>query len=285
MAVRAAAFDLEIARLIPPGASDFFAFAPLGITCAAVASRAAPAPRFWQGVPQMGQADCQALVAELQKLVTDGYKLVTWNGCAFDFRVLAQESGLPAECAELAAQHTDLMFIVTCLRGHYLGLDKALHGAGLAGKRRTVTLSNGSLASEMSGTLAPQLWADGEHEAVLSYLGDDVKQLLELAEWVETHRAIRWTSIKGNPNEIRVPQLYSVRECFRLPLPDTAWMANPPARTSFVQWIIDVKAQVAAGAAAPAEGGRSVREQVETLYAGEADRLYWRHLEERVLAR
>jgi hypothetical protein len=150
-----AAFDLEIAKLLPEQVDDLKAHAPLGISCAAVALSDEREPRVWQGAPQMTSAACQEMVGDLQQLAASGYNLLTWNGCSFDFYVLAQESGLLNECAELALAHVDLMLTVTFTKGYYLGLDKALKGAGLVGKRSSVTLRDGSIheaeADEVDG--------------------------------------------------------------------------------------------------------------------------------------
>jgi hypothetical protein len=242
--VKFASFDLEIAKVLPADVTDLKAHAPLGIACAAVALSDRPEPVFWQGTPQLSAAEAGALVRDLQALVADGYTLLTWNGCNFDFWVLAQESGLLHECGALALDHVDLMLIVTFTKGHFLGLERALKGAGLAGKKHVVKLNDGSVLTEMSGALAPALWAKGERQAVLEYLADDVTMPLKLAEVVARRKEIRWTSGGGKPQSCPVPQLYSVRECFWLPKPDTAWMSEPPKREQFVEWIPGWQAEI-----------------------------------------
>lgn len=233
--MKAAAFDIEVARAFE---GDWRAAAPLGISCAALALGDPPEVRVWQGIPQLTGAECQSLVRELEAVVDDGYTLVTWNGCAFDFAVLAQESGMAAECAELAVHHVDLMLIVTFSRGHYLGLQRALDGAGLAGKLKSVTLSDGSRLEQMGGGHAPRLWAAGEFAAVLAYLNEDVTQLLRLLAHVEQNKVIRWTSGRGERRSLAVPRLLRVHECFQLPPPDTSWMNKPPPpRGQFVDWM------------------------------------------------
>lgn len=170
--MRAAAFDLEIARDIPAGGRWQDA-APLGVTCAALSLVDRPEPMVWQGVPQLAADACRKLVRSLQRFVEEGYTLVTWNGCGFDFAMLAIESNLHRECARLALHHVDLMLLVTFTRGWYLALQKALQGAGLDGKLESVTLSDGTRLTGMNGSLAPQLWAQGESDAVLAYLRND----------------------------------------------------------------------------------------------------------------
>ena len=227
-------FDLEIAKLLPAKVDNLFDYAPLGISCAAAAHDEV---RFWSGTPQLSTEENRTLVKDLMDYTANGYTIVSWNGCGFDFRVLAQESGMLEECGELALNHVDLMLLVTFAKGWFLGLGKALDGANIAGKVHELSLKNGETLYEMSGALAPKLWADDEHEAVLTYLRGDVEQTLALAQNISETQSIRWTSGHGKPQSVPVPQLLTVRECFNLPEPDTSWMDAPPAREDFVKWI------------------------------------------------
>ncbi len=234
-------FDIEIAKILPEFSGNLFEHAPLGISCAAVASDEV---RFWSGVPQLSQEENQTLVKDLMAYAADGYTFVTWNGCGFDFRLLAQESGMVEECGELALNHVDLMLLVTFNKGWFLGLDKALNGAEIGSKVHEVKLTNGKMLHNMDGGMAPKLWADGEHDAVLTYLRGDVEQTLALAENILKTHSIRWTSGRGKPQSVSVPKLLTVRECFDIPEPDTSWMSDPPEREDFVKWIPDWKRKV-----------------------------------------
>ena len=234
-------FDIEIAKIIPDFSGDLFAHAPLGISCAAVAHDDV---KFWQGVPQLTKEENQKMVRDLMAYAEQGYTFVTWNGCGFDFRLLAEESGMAEECSELALNHVDLMLLVTFNKGWYLGLDKALKGAGIAGKVHEVTLKNGETLRNMDGGMAPSLWADAEHDAVLTYLRGDVEQTLALAKNIQQTNEIRWLSNRGKPQSVAIPKLLTVRDCFNLPEPDTSWMSNPPTRESFVSWMPDWERKV-----------------------------------------
>lgn len=235
--MKLAAFDLEIAAVVPDSVEDWAQLKGLGVSCAATAFSDQSALRLWEGRPRLSQDECRQLVELLLELEGRDYRLVSWNGCSFDFRVLAEESGLWAECGQLALNHTDLMLMVTFTKGWYLGLQTALRGAGLEGKLHQVQLSDGTAIHDMDGSRAPELWAAGEHEAVLSYLRQDVIQTLRLAETVMQRRQLEWTSRRGTPQSIPVPRLLTVRECFDIPEPDTSWMNNPPRREQFVSWI------------------------------------------------
>ena len=227
-------FDLEISKILPEFSGNLFEYAPLGISCAAVAHDEVV---FWQGIPQLSKKECQILVKDLMAYASSGYTFVTWNGCGFDFRVLAQESGMVEECGEMALNHVDLMLLVTFTKGWFLGLDKALQGANIAGKVHEVTLVNGEILYNMDGGMAPELCAKEEYDAVLTYLRGDVEQTLELAKVVQETQRIRWTSGRGKAQSTSVPRLKTVRECFDIPEPDTSWMTDPPRREDFVSWI------------------------------------------------
>jgi hypothetical protein len=90
---------------------------------------------------------------------------------------------------------------------------------GLAGKLKQVTLSDGHILTEMSGAMAPALWHEGEREAVLAYLLDDVRLTLELAQAVATQRRLVWHNKRGELNQLVVPTLYRVADCLQLPRP------------------------------------------------------------------
>lgn len=242
--MKLASFDIEIAKDLPDNFDRWEDYAPLGITCAAVALSDSEEVKYWSGVPQMSKQQCIELVRDLQALVKDGYSLLSWNGAGFDFHVLAQESGLFEENGELAFNHIDMMLMVTFQKGWYLSLQKALTGAGLKGKLKSVTLSDGTKIQDMDGSKAPRLWRTGEQDAVLEYLRADVIQPLKLAEDIQSSGSIRWTSNNGKPQVVKVQQLQTVLKCFEIPEPDVSWMSDPPTRTQFVSWIPDYKTKI-----------------------------------------
>jgi hypothetical protein len=228
------AFDIETAKLLPDGVDDLFAHRPLGICCAAAHALDSGEPTSWFGrdsagrpAPRLSRDEARALVSDLARLVADGYTLVTWNGAAFDFPILAEESGATAECAALAAAHVDMMFQVVCSQGHRLSLQKAALGMALPGKTVGVT-----------GADAPRLWAAGEHEQVLAYCRQDVKLTADLAAACESAAVLRWLTQRGKPASMPLPRGWlSVSEAERLPEPDTSWMSSPPRRGEMLAWM------------------------------------------------
>ncbi len=227
------AFDLEIAAIIPEGETDWKAYRPLGVTCAATFPSDEEQPYTWRSIdendntlPRMTNDDLISLVEYLQFMAARGYTILTWNGLSFDFDVLAEESGLYAECADLAMRHVDMMYHVFCIRGHYLGLDKVAKGLGLPGK-----------TAGMDGAKAPQMWADGKFAEVLEYVAQDVRTTMAVALEAERIGGVQWVSATGRTNVIDLDRWMPVNEAQRLPDPDTSWMKNPVSREKFTAWM------------------------------------------------
>jgi hypothetical protein len=234
MPKRYLAFDIETAKILPEETADLLSHRPLGICCAAAVAGDLPKPLTWYGhtvdgtpAPVLSRDEARALVADLGDLVRTGYTLVTWNGLGFDFDVLSEESGLTAECAQLAWRHVDMMFHVVCERGFPLALDKAAQAMGLGTKDHAV-----------GGARAPVLWAEGRYAEVLDYCVRDVQLTLGLAVACDEQRVMRWITRKGTTSQMALPQGWlSAAEADRLPLPDTSWMTEPLTRERFTGWI------------------------------------------------
>jgi hypothetical protein len=227
------AFDLEIARNLPEGLEDWKSIRPLGITCAATITSEEELTIFpatdESGVysERMTPAQAGQLVDHLQAAVRSGLTILTWNGLGFDFDILAEESGRSVDCAALAMTHVDMMFNLFCLRGHGLALDKAAQGMGLPGK-----------LPGMNGALAPEYWKNGKQGIVLDYVAQDVRTTLAVAGAVEARRALRWISMNGNEQFLRMPTGWlNVENALKLPLPITTRMRNPWTRAKFTGWL------------------------------------------------
>jgi hypothetical protein len=233
MARNYVAFDIETAKIIPGEVGDLKAHRPLGITCAATLSDKDEKPRLWYGrtgdapAGQMSREDAAELVKFLVQLTDNGSTILTWNGLGFDFDILAEESGMLAECKRLARTHVDMMFHVLCDRGFPIGLDAAAKGMGHAGKSKDVAQH-----------LAPDLWAEGRTDEVLAYVSQDVQATLDLALACEKDREMRWIARSGRANKMKLPSGWcTVEEALRLPEPDTSWMDNPLTRDKFTDWL------------------------------------------------
>ena len=190
--------------------------------------------RLWYEQNAEGQATGDVLgrdlAGELVQYLADasraGRTIVTWNGAGFDFRVLAQASGLTDPCVELAWGHLDLMFWFHCRNGYSIGLDRAAQAVA-SGKTQG-----------MDGAEAARLWGDGEYERVLAYVGQDVRALAAIYQGARRTHGLRWVNTRGRTSRAAGP-LLSVREAYKLPLPDTSWMRRAPwPREKFVSWML-----------------------------------------------
>lgn len=227
-----ACFDLETAKVVE-GSLDLDRDRPLGITCAAVllsdtmetriACSKNPDGAF---EPRMSRESVQAFVRSMVSHVENGYTLLTWNGLGFDFDVLAEESSMHEECAELALGHVDMMFHVFCLKGFPVGLQKAAEGLGLVGKYEGI-----------KGGEAPTLWASGQCERVLRYVDGDVRLALSVARECERRQSFSWVTQKGKLSNMPLAKWLPVKDALKLPLPDVSWMSDPLPRERFTRWI------------------------------------------------
>lgn len=234
MAIRYLAFDIETAKDVPGEDFNRRPHRPLGISCAATLASGASKPLLWYGKAkdgspkkQMQREDARELVQYLSKMSAEGFKILTWNGLAFDFDILAEESGDPKGCRECALSHVDMMFHVFCSLGFPIGLDKTAQGMGLPGK-----------PAGMSGLKAPKLWSDGRFTEVLDYVGQDVRTAIQIAETCEKRGKLDWITRKGTKSSMPLPKGWlTVRDSLKLPEPDTSWMSSPMARTDFSEWL------------------------------------------------
>ncbi len=207
---------------------------PLGISCAATLVAYSNELRLWHGgndrkcpADRMGRPEAAGLVQYLATQVENGYTIATWNGLGFDFDILAEESGMLAECRMLAIGHVDMIFHVLCELGYGVGLDAAAKGMRLAGKSKG-----------MSGELAPVLWAEGRREEVLQYVAQDVRTTLELATTCEAQGVMRWFARSGKLRSMALPKGWlTVKAAGKLPEPDTSWMTGPLSTKTVMGWM------------------------------------------------
>ena len=174
----------------------------------------------------MTQEQCEELVDYLLGAWKDGYIPLTWNGLGFDFKILAEESGLFTACKILALNHVDMMFHFFCVKGFPIGLDTACRGMGLEGK-----------PEGMNDAIAPIAWQEERYQEVLDYVSNDVVQPLKLAELVQRRGWLTWYTRRGSPANATFPDGWlPVRAALDLPEPDVAWMDDPWARSRFYEW-------------------------------------------------
>lgn len=222
-------FDIETEAIIPEG-ENLRDHRPLGITCVGFDTAEDGTTTIGAVGEHMMLEEIKSVVAALERYVEEGYTIATWNGLAFDFDILAEEAADPelgARIAKLATgeHHVDLMFHFLCVKGFRCGLAKACEGMEIEGK-----------VEGMSGASAPELWATGEREKVLEYVGQDACIQRRLVEKVEADRRLYWVTAKGTLSHAVMGKPRTPREALRIPEPDVTWMDNPPARKWSYWW-------------------------------------------------
>jgi hypothetical protein len=227
------AFDIETAKILPKDVGDLLAHRPLGICCAATLAADQTKPQLFYSKktdgspsPTMSRDDLSRFVDFLLARTDEGYTIVTLNGLGFDFDILAEESGRQDDCKQLALSHVDMMFHIFCGKGFGVGLNAAAKAIGL------------SKPADVDGSIAPQLWHDGQHDRVLDYVAQDCKITLDVAVTSEEKRAFRWITKRDTTASFDIPSGWlTVRDAMNLPLPDTSWMDKPWPRSKFTAWL------------------------------------------------
>lgn len=181
---------------------------------------------FWHGdapgvmtPPQVGD-----MTGELYELYKQGHKICAHNGASFDFRDMwamgkYNDTGLKDfndKIMELAANSYDLCLYAVADRGWMIGLDAFAKGMEVEGKLKEVKLKDGTTIDDMSGLKAIDMWLDGEVDAVLEYLGEDVFSLCRLMNKLRGQDRIRWYTKRGDLNGMAYKEL-NVKQCIALP--------------------------------------------------------------------
>jgi hypothetical protein len=234
------AFDLEIYKEIPPEVDNWTDIAPLGITCGSTLTSDGQLitwyPKGQYDVPlprQMSPEEVDEMLEYISAMQDDGYKVVTWNGLAFDFAVIHQECSdeLKAECKQVATDHIDMMYHFFCVKGYRVGLNAVSIGLGFGGK-----------TEGMSGAQAPVLWQKSvlDRISVLNYVDKDAIITMEICLATEEQGYFQWTSRSGRLNTFNLVNnkwWLAVKEASKLSTPDNSWMDNPVSRKEFTWWL------------------------------------------------
>jgi len=234
MKQRFPAFDLETATVLPSDCPPWGTCGPVGISCAATWACDSDEPQLWFGcgsrrrpASRMAESEVRRLVRYLATQVQRGYTILTWNGLGFDFRILAEESGLSKECCDLAVEHVDMMFHVLCRLGFGVALGSAAKGLGV-----------GIKPAGVSGSLIPQLWNEGRQEEVLQYVANDAKLTLAVAEACEKRGHLCWLTRSGRRRFLSLPNGWLfVRSAMKLSLAKALPKNGAWSRNGFTAWL------------------------------------------------
>lgn len=191
----------------------------------------------------MTPQEAGAVLDDCLRAASKGWLLFTWNGLAFDLRVLSEAAGRPGDGASLATSdfHVDGMLHFFCEHGYAVGLDAVCRGLNLPSK-----------LDGMSGKDAPDLWLAGERERVLAYVQNDAAIQLRVAVEVENRGRIEWMTKPRPPKPStrarrELSRWLSVPCALELPEPDVEWMRGgdmePWPRSKFTGWADRVLAE------------------------------------------
>ena len=226
------ALDIETAKAFPAG-QKWQDFAPLGISCATAYASDLAQPLIWADKYQDGRyadqlsvATSKLMIREFEQLAQT-YTLVTWNGMGFDWPVIAQESAEMDACRELALNHVDMMFHLFCVKGYPASLVAACNQMGLPSKTPGI-----------DGSMATQVWAEGNRQTVIDYCVQDSTITATLADACQRANNLHWTSRRGRRQTLPLPNGWlTARDAMSLPLPDTSWMDEAIPRQTFTEWL------------------------------------------------
>ena len=178
-------FDIETAKILPDNFGDLHDHRPLGISCAAFWCEDEDQAEVFYSKDSDGNAaekmsveDLSIFIDRLIEKNKQGYDIVTHNGLGFDFDILAEESGRDDDCRQLALNHIDMMFHFFCGKGFVIGLNAAAKSIGI------------SKPADVDGSVAPQLWKQGDYQTVLDYVAQDCRLTLDVAINSEKNKKI-----------------------------------------------------------------------------------------------
>jgi hypothetical protein len=178
----------------------------------------------------MTHDDVHNLLDFLVEAQKNGWNILTTDGLEVDFDILAEESGMPYVCAELAMKHTDMMFHFVCKTGHTLGLDEIISGMSLP-----ETLDSTMIAE------ATELWQQGQTRPMLDFAAQSVRVKLAAAKACLAAGKIVWTNGEGEAQEIDLTGGWlKVIDANNLPLPPISEEETQVSRHELLRWVYDV---------------------------------------------
>ena len=195
--------------------------------------------------------ECERLLHYMERCVSEGDVVLTFNGGSYDFRVLATvftrygRRDLARRTCELCKHHSDLLFTFLTFKGFFVKLS-SIAKAMLPRQEEN--------SKSMTGAEAVIKWESckgTQQRDVLRYVLGDTYLLLQIAHEVEDRKRVLWVSKSNRVAELdlsriaaTVPHLlahYTIDRCLAVKLPDTAWMQKkgmqPINRAQVLAWL------------------------------------------------
>ena len=193
------------------------------ITCGATAWNDGTVS-VWHG--EGGQTMPSDVAIKLARVLLTADEVFTFNGAAFDLRLLYQLSKVE-ELKALALKHRDLMVDFWSENRYFTSMQSLA----------TPTLGVGK---SNNGGWAASAWFDGEHEAVLEYCKQDVAVLRNLIEHAQQTGKLKRVSKAGRTSAWVLPSLdgsvRTVAEASAAVAPAPSWMKTAPKPGPDLSW-------------------------------------------------
>ena len=214
-------FDLELDMMVPENV-DWFAETSPRITCASVFSEVEGTRFFFSELgsdfaPYLNAADTARLHDEIWRHVQLGAIVVTWGGCAVDFKALysalKNDPLRQDQCKQIVRSHVDMTIASVTDMGMMMGLDAAARGMGQGQKCNSTSKDS------------PRLWAASKNFQVLEHVRNDavLTYKVYLAVVNVPTPSLTWMTKRGKPRtwylsskNISVEECMK-RSCFRVP--------------------------------------------------------------------
>jgi hypothetical protein len=181
------AWDLEIYKVFSQEqfkevAGNLWRLAPLGISVGAAVCSDGRKISWHSGMGEpMTRSTARTMLQWLVNQHAAGWRIVTWNGAAFDCRLAYEVSEWFRVCRQLALVHYDPMLQFAARYGFRIGLQAVADGLKLGDKT-------------MHGSQAPVLWRGDEADCqtVIEYCIGDCQLTLDIAEHIQDEGYVIW---------------------------------------------------------------------------------------------
>ena len=186
----------------------------------------------------MQSRDLECLIEYLYALHLVKIPTITFNGLAFDFKVVHDNinEGSKARllCRLLARNHIDIMYQFSCHHGYFASMQSFMLGMRHPGKS-----GNGKDAIDMWCGDSANLQTK---KAVLDYCRTDVKCLSELTLHIAEHNMCARVSKSDHRSTWHLSDGLQVAHECHLHLcahpPNTKWMKDPPDIKTMIRWTV-----------------------------------------------
>lgn len=210
------AFDLELDTMVPENVNWDSHMTPR-ITCASLYSVVEGTRFFFSETgcdfsPFLSFKDASRLHDELWKHSLQGATIVTWGGCAVDFKALyaalRNDPERQQQCKHLVQHHVDMTIASVTDIGMMMGLDAAARGMGQGQKCNSISKDS------------PRLWAANKNFQVLEHVRND--SILTYKVYMAVVRvevpALTWVTKRGKTRTWYLSTLnISVKDCMQRP--------------------------------------------------------------------